>query len=307
MSQMKDWFSERSTVRIMLLLGSALLALLVVGGLGFFFAQDVSRCGKFPPGSVVAGANVSGLSKPDAIIKCQGKLRSVEQKPVVLTLDSENHSATPEELGLHLDYTKMVGDAYKLAWAPNIFERMFRSIINRPKSVNGALLAANDQTLLSQFVQKVTAEVNQQPRNAYVDVASGAPVIVPSRAGYQVDAAVIQQEVVAAENSKSSTVGIKAAKTPAQLNDDIFQKLIVINTTDNSLTLYNRNQPLARYSIACGQPAWPTPAGQWQIVSKQMNPTWINPHSAWSASMPASIGPGYSNPLGLRAMALNAS
>lgn len=307
MSQMRDWFSERSTVRIMLLLGSALLALLVVGGLGFFFAQDVSRWGKFPPGSVVAGVNVSGLSQRDAVTKCERELRSVEQKPLILTLDGEKHSATPQELGLHLDYTKMVDAAYKLAWAPNIFERMFRSIINRPKSVNGALMAANDQTLLSQFVQKVTAEVNQPPRNAYVDVTSGAPVIVPSRAGYQVDGSVIQQEVVAAENSKSRTVEIKALKTSAQLNDDIFQKLIVINTTDHSLTLYNRQQPLAKYSIACGQPAWPTPAGQWQIVSKQVNPTWINPHSAWAASMPATIGPGYNNPLGLRAMALNAS
>jgi lipoprotein-anchoring transpeptidase ErfK/SrfK len=304
---MRDWFSERSTVRIMLLLGSALLALLVVGGLGFFFAQDVSRWGKFPPGSVVAGVNVSSLSQRDAVTKCERELRSVEQRPLILTLDGEKHSATPQELGLHLDYTKMVDAAYKLAWAPNIFERMFRSIINRPKSVNGALMAANDQTLLSQFVQKVTAEVNQPPRNAYVDVTSGAPAIVPSRAGYQVDGSVIQKEVVAAENSKSRTVEIKALKTPAQLNDDIFQKLIVINTTDHSLTLYNRQQPLAKYSIACGQPAWPTPAGQWQIVSKQMNPTWINPHSAWSASMPATIGPGYSNPLGLRAMALNAS
>jgi lipoprotein-anchoring transpeptidase ErfK/SrfK len=304
---MRDWFSERSTVGAMLVVGAVLLALLVVGGLGFFFAQDVTRWGKFPPGTVVAGVDVSGLSKQDAVAKCERELQSVAQKPVALTLDGVSYSAAPEELGLHLDYTRMVDAAYKRAWAPNIFERMFRSLVNRPKSVNGALIAENDQTLLSQFVQRVTTEVNQQPRNAYVDVTSGAPVIVPARAGYQVDGRVIEEEVVAAENSKSRTIEIKAAKTPAQLNDDIYHKLIIIDTAGHLLTLYDREQPLAQYSIACGQPAWPTPVGQWQVVSKQMNPTWINPHSSWSASMPDRIGPGYNNPLGLRAMALNAA
>jgi lipoprotein-anchoring transpeptidase ErfK/SrfK len=307
MSRIKDWFSERSTLGAMLLIGAVALCLLVVGGLGFYFAQDVTRWGKFPPGSVVAGLDVSGLSKQDAVAKCERELKSVEQKPVVLTLDGVNYSSTPERLGLHLNYDRMVEAAYKRAWAPNIFERMFRSMVNRPKSVNGALIAENDQALLSEFVQSVNTQVNQPPRNAYVDVTSGGPVIVPARPGYQVDAQVIQEEVIAAENSKSRTVEIKASKTPAQLNDDIFHKLIIIDTSQHLLTLYDRDKPLAQYRIACGQPAWPTPVGQWQIVSKQMNPTWINPHSSWSAHMPERIGPGYNNPLGLRAMALNAA
>jgi lipoprotein-anchoring transpeptidase ErfK/SrfK len=304
---MLNWFSQRSTTRVILLLGAASLALLLIGAFGYFFAQDASRWGKFPPGSVVAGVDVSGLSKQDAAAKCEKELQDVAQKPVVLTLESTTYGITPGELGLHLNYDRMVGDAYRRAWAPNIFERMFRSLVNRPKSVHGALIAENDPALLSQFVQNVTTAVNHPPRNAYVDVTSGAPVIVPSLPGYQVDGKVIEQEVITAENSKSRTVEIKAAKAAAQLNDDIYQKLIIINTSQHLLTLYKRNQPLAQFSIACGQPAWPTPAGQWQIVDKQANPTWINPHSSWSAGMPERIGPGYSNPLGLRAMALNAA
>jgi lipoprotein-anchoring transpeptidase ErfK/SrfK len=307
MSRVINWFSERSTTWAMLLIGAVILALLVLGGLGFFIAQDVTRGGEFPPRSVVAGVDVSGLSKQDAVKKCEKELLSIEQKPVMLTLEGASYGITPPELGLHLNYDRMVGDAYKRAWAPNIFERMFRSMVNRPKSVKGALIAENDPALLAGFVQNVTTAVNQPPRNAYVDVTSGAPVIVPSRAGYQVDGSAVEEEVITAENSKSRTVEIKAMKTPAQLNDDIFHKLIIIDTSQHLLTLYDREQPLAQYRIACGQPAWPTPAGQWQIVSKQMNPTWINPHSAWSASMPDRIGPGYSNPLGLRAMALNAA
>jgi lipoprotein-anchoring transpeptidase ErfK/SrfK len=307
MSRIKKRLYDRSTTAVMLALAVPLLALFVAGGFGFFFVQDATRWGKFPPGSVVAGVGVSGLGQGEAIQRCRDQLAGVEQKPVVLTLDGANYTASPEQLGLHLDYSRMVDNAYRAAWKPSIFERMFRSFTNRPKGVNEAILAQNDDDLVGQFVQKVTAEVNQPPRNAYVDVNGGAPVIVPSRAGYQVPEAEIKKEVAAAENSKSRTVEIKAAKTPAALNDDIFKKLIVINLAQHSLTLYDRQTPLVQYGIACGQPAWPTPVGEWQIIGKQMNPTWTNPHSAWSASMPASIGPGYSNPLGLRAMPLNAS
>ena len=250
---------------------------------------------------------MSGLSKEDAIDKCKKELLPVEQKPVTLTLDDLKYAAPPAELGLHLDYAKMVDQAYRQAWAPNLLARMYCSFVNRPKTVNGILMADNNDALVSQFAAKVTKDVNHPPRNAYVDVTNGTPVFVEERNGYQVPADTIKQEVVAAENSKTRTVEIKATKTPATFRADQFHKLIIVNLSQHMLTLYDREKPLAQFPIACGQPAYPTPVGQWQIVGKQVNPTWINPHDAWSASMPPTIGPGYSNPLGLRAMPLDAS
>ncbi len=304
---MHSWLSSKSTLQVAVLIACALVILVVVSGVGFFFIQDVTRWGKFPPGSKVCGVDVSGLGKEAAVLKCQEQLKGISEKPVVLTLDGVNYSITAEEIGLHLDYNKMVNTAYNQAWKPNIAERMVRSFANRQKKVNGILMAENNNELVDKFVNNVTTAVNQPPRNAYVDVTTGAPVIVPSRDGYEVAAETIRQEVEAAENSKTRVVAIEAKKTSATLKDDFFHKFIVVTLSGHSLTLYDRTTPLATFPIACGQPAYPTPPGQWEVVSKQMNPTWINPHAAWSASMPATIGPGYSNPLGLRALALNAS
>ena len=307
MSRIRYWLSSKSTLAVTLLLSGFVLVVLILGLVGFLFAQDATRWGKFPPASKVCGVDVSNIGKAAAALKLQEQLKDISEKPVVLTLDGVNYSITPQEIGLHLDYDKMVTTAYDQAWQPSIFERMFRSFVNRPTKVNGILMAENDNALVDKFVNNVTVAVNQPPRNAYVDVSSGAPVIVPARDGYEVAEATIRQEVEAAENSKTRIVAIDAKKTPAALRDDFFKKFIVVTLSAHSLTLYDRQTPLATFGIACGQPAYPTPAGQWEVVSKQMNPTWYNPHSAWSASMPATIGPGYSNPLGLRAMALNAS
>ncbi|MHB8896096.1 MAG: L,D-transpeptidase family protein, partial [Candidatus Geothermincolia bacterium] len=303
----RTWVAENSAVRVTLYVAVIFMVVCMLGLVGYYFVQDASRWGTFPPGAKVAGVNVSGLNQADAFKKCQAELAQVEQKPIVLTLEGEQYGITPRELGLRLDYSKMVDSAYTQAWAPNIFERMFRSFTNRPAKVNGLLIIENDPALVDQFVKNVTAAVNQPPRNAYVDVTSGKPVVVKARNGYQVAEEVINAEVGQALNSKDRTVPIVAKTTPAALTDDIFKKLIVINLAEHALTLYDRETPLASFGIACGMAAWPTPIGQWQIVGKQMNPTWYNPHSSWSNTMPETIGPGYSNPLGLRAMPLNAS
>jgi lipoprotein-anchoring transpeptidase ErfK/SrfK len=307
MTRMSQWLSSRSTIRVSLVIASTFLLLCLIGVCGFLFIQDVTRWGKFPPDAKVSGVRVAGLSRADAVEKCRTELKSVEARPVVLTLDGASYVSQPDRLGLHLDYEGMVAEAYDKAWAPNIFERMFRSFVDRPHRVNEPLIAENDGELVQEFVTSVSTQVNQPPRDAYVDVTSGVPVIVPARDGYQVPEGTIHEEVLKAEGSVSRTIRIQAKKTPALFKDDIFGKLIIINLSQHMLYLYNRQTPLAQFPVACGQPAYPTPVGQWKIVGKQMNPTWYNPHDAWSASMPDVIGPGYSNPLGLRALPLNAS
>jgi L,D-transpeptidase ErfK/SrfK len=84
-------------------------------------------------------------------------------------------------------------------------------------------------------------------------------------------------------------------------------KVILVRTGENMLYLYENGKVTKQYPVATGQAVYPTPTGTWHIVSKQVNPIWVNPHSAWSAGMPATIGPGPNNPLGVRALALDAS
>ncbi|MEW6189424.1 MAG: L,D-transpeptidase [Actinomycetota bacterium] len=82
---------------------------------------------------------------------------------------------------------------------------------------------------------------------------------------------------------------------------------IVINITRRRLFLYREGQLIKEYPIAVGQEfAFPTPVGHYRIIRKRKNPTWYNPHKPWSANMPDKIPPGPGNPLGTRAMDLNA-
>ena len=81
---------------------------------------------------------------------------------------------------------------------------------------------------------------------------------------------------------------------------------IVINRGQRRLYYYENGKVARTFGVAVGMPQYPTPGGTWQVVNKQVNPSWINPGSDWAKDMPKVIPPSWSNPLGVRALALNA-
>ena len=94
------------------------------------------------------------------------------------------------------------------------------------------------------------------------------------------------------------------SKTPAASFAKV--KTIVVVLSKRTVTLYTGARVTVWYRCAVGQSAYPTPKGVWNIYMKNPRPSWYNPGSAWAAGMPSVIGPGASNPLGLRALYLDA-
>ena len=138
------WLGEMKLSRIMLIVGAIVLAALVVGLLGFLFVQDVLSSGKFPVGVKVVGVSVAGLNQTEALAKVKTELADVANKPLTLKVESEQYQISPAQLGLMLDYRKMVDEAYAKAWNVNIFERMARRFTNRPKPLEVSIVANND-------------------------------------------------------------------------------------------------------------------------------------------------------------------
>jgi hypothetical protein len=86
----------------------------------------------------------------------------------------------------------------------------------------------------------------------------------------------------------------------------IDTRLIVVDRSQKRLYFYRNGQLQKTYPVAVGMPAYPTPAGHYRIIYRIKNPIWINPKSPWSKDMPDVIPAGPGNPLGTRALALNA-
>jgi len=306
-SRSATWLGNRKLSRLMALVATILLVTLVVGLLAFLLIQDKLAYGTFPAAVSIVGVDVSGLTRTEAVARLERDLKGVADKPLAIKVDQETYQITPREIGVTLEYDKMVDEAYERAWSVPIYERAARRFMNKPKTIKVDLLASQDDTLVRDFVSRAINQVNRHPKDAYVDVTSGAPVIVKAQDGRQADFDELLAATKQALGTTKRTVNARVDRVPPVIVDSMFGKFIIINLAAFSLTLYNREQPLAQFPVACGSPSYPSPAGMWKVVEKQRNPSWKNPGSAWAKSMPAYIPPGPGNPLGTRALALNAS
>ncbi|NTU71825.1 MAG: L,D-transpeptidase [Coriobacteriia bacterium] len=84
-------------------------------------------------------------------------------------------------------------------------------------------------------------------------------------------------------------------------------KAILVVLSHYQVKLYRGTGIEKKYKIAIGMPGFSTPTGKWKVTGKKKNPSWHNPGSAWAKNMPSVIGPGPNNPLGTRAIYINAS
>ena len=81
---------------------------------------------------------------------------------------------------------------------------------------------------------------------------------------------------------------------------------LIVSLRQRKIYLYKGEDLVKTYRCAVGSGGYPTPRGDFSIVAKRYMPTWSNPGSGWASDMPRTIPPGYSNPLGVRALNLNA-
>ena len=72
---------------------------------------------------------------------------------------------------------------------------------------------------------------------------------------------------------------------------------IVVDIGDLHLYLYRDGKLVKSYSVATGQPAYPTPTGTFSSRHMQMNPTWLPPNSDWAKDAKP-IPPGADEPAG---------
>lgn len=81
--------------------------------------------------------------------------------------------------------------------------------------------------------------------------------------------------------------------------------IIVIHRGSNRLVLFHGEHYFRAFPVATGQPVYPTPLGNFQIVIKEKNPWWYPPtQDDWAKGLkPVPPGPG--NPLGTRWMGLS--
>jgi L,D-transpeptidase catalytic domain/Putative peptidoglycan binding domain len=285
------------------------LGVLLLAGGGVYAAHryDASTQDRILPGVTVAGVDVGGMTRRDAIQAVKAEVNADLDQQIQVEVAGESWAISPAKLGTRSDFRQMVDQALAVNQDYSWIERAYHRLLDRPVDASLDVSYSYNEDRIRRFVETIAGAVDVSPTNAQVDFVDGELVLHRPEKGKELRLRYAEESLMAALASGSSDVRFDMRTLEPQITTQELGYTIVVRLSELKLHLYKGLNLVKTYPVAAGQPAYPTPQGEWTIVNKVENPTWVNPApDGWGADMPATIGPGPGNPLGTHALYLDA-
>jgi lipoprotein-anchoring transpeptidase ErfK/SrfK len=301
---------RRSITHKALPLALIVLAVLALTGGGATYAAlryDRSHADQILPGVTIDGVDVGGMTRDQAISTVSSKANTALTEGISIRAGGKHWSATPEQLGVRADVAGAVDQALALDDGLGVFSRVMHRLRHEPLGKDIPLGLRYAPAKVKAFVASISGDVGTAPTNASVTLEADQLRFVHAKTGRTLDTKAAATRILAALKVGTPTISLPIAKVQPKVPDSKLGKTIVVQLSNNTLYLYDGFKVIRTYPVATAMPAYTTPVGVWSVVSKQENPTWYNPApDTWGAGLPPSIPPGPGNPLGTRALYLNA-
>jgi lipoprotein-anchoring transpeptidase ErfK/SrfK len=270
-------------------------------------ARVGASSGRILAGVTVAGVDVGGLTRAEAVAAVKATTEPKLRRNVLVVGGKKRWRVTPARLGHGAAVEQAVDRALtgpELSWYADFWHRL----TNKPVTHAVDVPLAENNAKVAKFVRGLAPKLAVEPTDAAVRLVDGQVVRQKARDGRVLDVKASTRRLARALRGDAGKVKLVTRAVEPKVTNDKLGKTIEINLSANRLTFYDGLKVRKVYPVATGQPSFPTPQGTWEVVYKRVNPTWTNPApDGWGADMPAFIPPGPGNPLGTRAMSLNAS
>lgn len=290
------------------MLSIALGLMLLGGGTAYgSYRYDAATANRLLPGVTIAGIDVGEMTRDEAVAAVRAEIDADLGRQIVVEAGDEVWTVTPGELGTGAEIEAVVDEALALNGGYGWPERVFRRILNRPIAHDALVRYRPDVPRIRGFVTTAAESVALEPSNASVDYVDGELVLQRPKLGRELAVRDAKQALRAAVMDGSVRVELPTQRIEPKVGRDELGHTIVVDLSDLELTLFQGLRRVKAYPVAAGSAQYPTPTGEWTIWDKRENPIWINPApDGWGASLPAMIPGGPSNPLGTRALYLDA-
>jgi lipoprotein-anchoring transpeptidase ErfK/SrfK len=269
-------------------------------------AQDRAAL-RVAPGVTVDGVAVGGLSLPELgdVVSATAEKRA-KSTQLTVQVGAKEYTYDAAELGIVFDTTGAAKAAWRSGRPSGLLDKLMLAYgLKQPETVSVPIAWSLVNTDRVNSIATVIAKASfVRPTAQAIKLRNMVPVVVDGVDGQSVSTETVSTEISAAIAAKQfSSVVITPTVTPAATLKNT--QAIVVRQSRFTVTLYDNGRKIKSWGCAVGQPAYPTPVGDFHIVTKQKNAPWINPGSAWAKGMPAVIGPGPSNPMGIRKLGID--
>jgi lipoprotein-anchoring transpeptidase ErfK/SrfK len=290
---------------------AAFLAVLVVLG-GALYAYDHARANEIAPGVKIGGVALEGLTPDQARARLEREILQPLEQPIVVHHDAKTWTLGPREARLRADLGAMVDEAVARSRTGNIFARSWRSLSGKRMNDDLKPTVHYSDAAVIRLIDKVRKSIERPAKDARVKIGAEGVSTVPGVEGLAVSASRLHRQIGAAITSTtaSRTFVAKTRHTqPKVTTADLKRKydtVIVVNRSQFRLRLFKELKPAQTYGIAVGQIGLETPAGQYTIANKAINPAWHVPNSPWAGKLAGKVIPGDdpTNPIKARWMGI---
>ncbi len=290
-------------------LGALLCAcslLVLSAGFAWVVVDDYSAASLVPAGvRLEDGTDLGGLTREQARALIDAELTSELMSPVTMIIGDRSFTLDPAGR-LTVDVETMLDAAFAPTAAMTVATRAYRKLADRPLDVVIEPLLEVDGASVSSWVVTIASQVDSPSVDATITIVGGEVFTRHSAEGLATDRTAATDALAAALLNGTKRVVLPVSVVEPAIPDASLGKVIVVDVSRRRLYLYDNMALEKDYGVAVGAAGFSTPKGSFRIIQKRYMPTWSNPGSAWAADMPATIPPGPSNPLGTRALNLDA-
>ena len=281
------------------------LAVLGIGSISYA-TYDYSKGyeGRILPGAEIAGVDVSGMTKDEAIAAVREAMTAQMSETVTLTWNDKVWEGTRADLGARLNVKDAVRAALAASEEASFMKKARMRVFGDDLDFSRPVAIRYPMRGLRGFVAGIASDFEVEARDASIDHSSDWVEFTKARRGREIQ---IQKTARALEEALSAGVSEAELSVEAiepEVTDDAYKQVLLVHIGDNMLYLYEKGKITHEWPVATGTSDFMTPTGEFVVELLRYMPTWVNPHpdSGWGLSMPESIPPGPSNPLGLRAI-----
>lgn len=303
--------SPSAAARIALLV-TATAALLLSTTMAWATANDFGVRGRVPEGVSVVGTPLAGLDRSQVREALKNAVAAPLLRPVIVEAAGSSFTFDPRG-AVQVDVEGMADEALSARASAPYLMRLLHDVADRPIRFDVEPRYSIDESSVAAWLADVASDTDRRSRNASVTVVESAVRIRPSVTGRRLDRAaaseLLMRELASPEalGDRPRRLAVPVKDIRPKVTEDRIGKTIVVDLSERRVRLFDGAKLEKAYPCAIGTPSYPTPTGVFTITLKRYLPTWVNPApNGWGKDMPASIGPGPTNPLGTRALNLSA-
>jgi lipoprotein-anchoring transpeptidase ErfK/SrfK len=293
--------------QIAIVTGVVLLVLVAVGA----YAYDNSRKDTIADGVTIGGVAVGGMDAAEAKRAVRSQLLAPLRHSIRVGYDGQSWKLSGKALDLHADLENAVDQALAKSREGGLPGRLVRYVTGGEVDKRVSAHVTYSQRAVNRFVGKVADAVDREARDATVAATGSSLHVVPAENGRKLRDKLLTRQLEAAVLNANADHRIAARTHPVKpevVASEVpseYPSYLTLDRANYTLQLWKHLKPAKTYTVAVGQEGLETPEGLYHIETKEVNPSWHVPNSAWAGDLAGQvIPPGPDDPLKARWMGI---